>query len=214
MNRGRAPWIGALVAIVSLGATSCLRGTGTATAPTDWSQYLGGPLHSSVSSTTTVTKLNAGALHAKWVFHAAAATMTGQPAPSFVSSPTVSGGRVFIGSNSGVFYALDEATGSVVWQHFLGFEPKLTCGNIGLSSTAAVAPDPVSGLPTVYVSGGDGHLYAFDAATGNQNWTSVIALRSATVNDYYDWSSPTVTGGRIYIGVTSECDVPLVRGGV
>jgi outer membrane protein assembly factor BamB len=214
MNRAAVPWVMALLAMISLAATSCLRGTGPATTATDWSQYLGGPLHSSVSSTTTVTKLNAGSLHMKWVFHAAAATMTGQPAPTFVSSPTVSGGQVFIGSNSGVFYALNETTGSVVWKHFLGFEPKLTCGSIGMDSTAAEDLDPVSGLPTVYASGGDGNLYAFDAATGNQNWKSVIALRSATKNDYYDWSSPTVGGGKIYVGVTSECDVPLVRGGV
>ena len=30
----------------------------------------------------------------------------------------------------------------------------------------------------------------------------------------YNWSSPTVVGGHIYIGLSSQCDDPLIRGGV
>jgi outer membrane protein assembly factor BamB len=66
----------------------------------------------------------------------------------------------------------------------------------------------------VYVSGGDGYLYALNAATGTTKWRSVIALPSSTQNDYYDWSSPTVANGSVYIGVSSQCDAPLVRAGV
>ena len=42
----------------------------------------------------------------------------------------------------------------------------------------------------------------------------MIAIPSAKVSDYFQWSSPTVSGGRIYIGVSSHCDNPLVRGGI
>jgi len=42
----------------------------------------------------------------------------------------------------------------------------------------------------------------------------VVALPSPTVSDYYNWSSPTVVAGRIYMGVSSACDNPLVRGGL
>jgi outer membrane protein assembly factor BamB len=45
-------------------------------------------------------------------------------------------------------------------------------------------------------------------------WRSVIAIPSTTVSDYFQWSSPTVTNGKIYIGVSSHCDNPLVRGGL
>jgi polyvinyl alcohol dehydrogenase (cytochrome) len=123
-------------------------------------------------------------------------------------------GVVYIGADTGVFYALDEATGAVLWQQFLGFVPAKTCGARGIASTATLALDPVSGALTVYVAGGDGYLYALSAATGAITWKSVIALPSPTTSDYYDWSSPTVVNSRIYVGVASQCDNPLVMGGL
>jgi len=122
----------------------------------------------------------------------------------------VVGGHVYIGAGTGVFYALDEATGRVLWHQFLGFVPKKNCGARGIDSTATVAPDPMTGALTVYVSGGDGYLYALSAATGAIVWKSVIALPSPKVSDYYDWSSPTVSNGRIYMGVASQCCWPRV----
>src|SRR5262249_41511338 len=141
-------------------------------------------------------------------------TMPGQPPAGFAASPVVSGGKVFIGSNTGVFYALNELTGTIVWSRFLGFVKKTTCNARGIIATATVAVDPVTLKPTVYVSGGDGYLFALDAAPGAIVWQQVIALQSPTQNDYFDWSSPTVANGKVYIGVSSQCDEPLVRAGV
>lgn len=181
----------------------------------DWPSYLGGPLHDSSSPSTVITTSNAGSLIRRWVFHAAVPTMTGQPYPSFVASPIVFQGRVYIGSNTGVFYALDEATGRLLWHQFVGFVPKLTCNSSrGVTATAAAAFDPSTGVATVYIAGGDGYLYAFDAVNGTQKWRSVIALPSSSVNDYYNWASPVVANGRVYMGVSSQCDKPLVRGGI
>jgi outer membrane protein assembly factor BamB len=89
-----------------------------------------------------------------------------------------------------------------------------TCGARGLISTATVAGDPVSGTLTVYVAGADGYLYALKAATGAVVWRSLVALPSATVSDYFNWSSPTVVNGHVYVGVSSQCDKPLVAGGL
>jgi outer membrane protein assembly factor BamB len=92
---------------------------------------------------------------------------------------------------------------------------KKTCGREGFTSTATVAADPTSGLPTVYVYGPDGYLYAMNAANGTDVWPpAVVAIPSTTKNDYYAWGSPLVSGGRIYVGISSQCDVPLVRGGL
>src|SRR5204863_1587722 len=106
------------------------------------------------------------------------------------SSPTVFDGRIYIGANTGVFYALDEATGSVAWQRFENhprYKPSSpNCAARGFSSTAAVAIDPSSGLPAVYVAAGDGYLYALDAGSGATLWRSPVTL------DGYNWSSPTV----------------------
>jgi len=145
--------------------------------------------------------------------------MAGQPGPQLYSSPTVfrtqgSPGRIYIGANTGVFYAIDEATGAVVWQRFLGFVRHNTCGKRGFASTATVAADPVSGQPTVYVAAPDGYLYALNAVDGSILWREVVALPSTEVNDYYNWGSPTVADGHVFMGVSSQCDNPLIRGGV
>jgi len=186
----------------------------SASTSTDWPAYLFGPRHPSKSASTSITPSNAGSLVKAWTFTSPGPTMTGQPGGGFVASPIVYGGRVFIGSNTGVFFALDELSGAVVWSRFLGFVKRSTCNARGIASTATVAIDPVRQTPVVYVSSGDGYLFALDATTGAVLWKSVIALQSATQNDYFDWSSPTVVNGSVYVGVSSQCDAPLVRAGV
>jgi outer membrane protein assembly factor BamB len=137
-----------------------------------------------------------------------------QPKKGLLASPTVVNGRVYEGAETGVFYALSLKTGQVLWHRFLGFVTRLTCGQLGITSTATVDPDPSTGAETVYVAGGNGYMYALNAATGAVKWKTVIAIPSTTTNDYYDWSSPAVVNGHVYIGVSSECDSPLIKGGL
>src|SRR5262249_872767 len=134
----------------------------------DWPQWLFDNGHSSHNAlATAITPANASTLVANWSF-IDPQPAPGQPNAGFYSSPTVVNGVVYIGSNTGNFYALDEATGAVLWQQLLGFVTPTTCGSgHGVTSTATLATDPVSGTLTVYVGGGDGYLYALDAATGN-----------------------------------------------
>ena len=55
------------------------------------------------------------------------------------SSPAIAGGRVFVGSNDGRLYALDLASGKVVWEHdegaALSASPALAAGRIVIGST-------------------------------------------------------------------------------
>lgn len=172
----------------------------------DWPAFLGGPEHSSyISSQHAIRPDNVRALVAKW--HDA-------PRHQYLASPTVADGAVFIGSDSGWFYKLDINTGAVEHKVFLGYRPQNDCLATGIVATATVAPDPWTHQLTVYVGGASGYLYAFNASNLSLKWKSVIARPSASVTDYYEWSSPTVANGRIYIGISSNCDVPLVRGGV
>jgi outer membrane protein assembly factor BamB len=178
----------------------------------DWPQYLRGPQHSSVSNATAFTTSNSGSVRQVW--HWQPPVITGKPVPALDASPTVAAGVVYIGAQSGGFYALNESTGAMVWSRQLDTEANVTCPARGISSTAAVLPDPVTGTSTVYVSGAR-FLYALNAATGAVAWkTEIGPPDKAQPNGYYNWSSPTVVGGHIYVGLSSNCDDPLIRGGV
>lgn len=186
-----------------------------AVGPADWPAFMAGPSHTSDNKAeTAITPANAGALTMQWHFVGDQPTQQGQPKPAYNASPTVADGAVFIGSRTGWFYKLDERTGKVLAKKFLGFQPPLTCTAGGVIATATVAKDPADGQDTVYVGAPDGFLYALRVSDLSTKWQSVIAIPSATVSDYFQWSSPTVIGGKVYIGVSSHCDNPLVRGKV
>ena len=180
----------------------------------DWPTYLFGSSRSSTGAATAITPSNAAGLVQAWVWKAPGATETGQPGGALLASPTVMGGRIFIGANSGAFSAIDIATGRTLWSRNLGWRPTLTCNARGITSTATAAVDSL-GRPTVYVGGGDGYLYALDAITGAVRWQAVVGqLPAATSNDYYNWASPLVIDGKVYDGISSQCDNPFVRGGL
>ena len=187
----------------------------SAVGPTDWPAFLNGPSHTSDNhAQVAITPANAGALVREWHFVGDQPTRPGQPGPAYNASPTVADGAVYIGSNTGWFYKLGERTGKVLAKVFIGFQPSKTCSASGFVATATVARDPADGQDTVYVGAPDGYLYALRASDLARKWRSVIAIPSAKVSDYFQWSSPTVANGKIYVGVSSHCDNPLVRGGV
>jgi outer membrane protein assembly factor BamB len=205
---------GHLLVVTFVGIACVLAAAAASSTSFDWPAYLFGSTHSSANlAAGAITPQNATSLVRAWNWIPDPPTMVGQPGPNLEASPTVYQGRIYIGAATGVFYALDEQTGTVIWKHFLGFVPKKTLGARGFTSTATVAPDPVSGDPTVYVYSADGNLYALDANDGTIVWQSVVATPSSTKSDYYAWSSPAVVGGRIYVGISSQGDHPLVRGG-
>jgi len=182
--------------------------TATTIPATDWPAYLNGPLHTSYNAAEKgITPASAGQLKKKWEF------TTGG---GYLSSPTVADGAVYIGANNGWLYKLGATNGEVLARIFLGAVRITSCPPppTGMVSTATVALDPQDDQLTVYASGADGYLYALRASNLKLEWRSVIAIPSTTVNNYFDWSSPTVANGRIYIGVSSNCDSPLVRGGL
>ena len=70
-----------------------------------WPAYLGGPTHTSASSETAITTTNAAGLTEAWHWSPPLATGS-QPKAQLYGSPTVANGSVYIGSNTGVFFAL------------------------------------------------------------------------------------------------------------
>jgi len=148
--------------------------------------------------------------HLKTVWQWFEPPITGQ---TFHASPTVVNGVVYIGSESGNFYAINEATQTVLWSRNFGVRPAAACRPLGITATAAVIHDPATGL-TVYVNAPDGQLYALSASTGATLWHATVDTPSTTIDDYYAWGSPLVANGHVYVGISSQCDAPLVPAGV
>jgi outer membrane protein assembly factor BamB len=185
----------------------------------NWTSYLGGARHPSFTTNAQISKAAAANLKVAWSWKPDPPTMVGQAKGGFYSSPTVYNHRIYIGAYTGVFYALDETTGKVLWSRFLGFQPSRSCAQpLGFVSTATVMPVPnatnTGTVPAVYVAAPDGYMYSLDGVTGATRWRSLIAKPSTTVNDAFNWSSPTIVNGRIYLGFASNCDTPWIRGGV
>ncbi len=201
----------------------------------DWPQYLNGPGHTSYAPTATsittsavqagnpaaaVVGAEAGNVQPVWRWVPPSASHGGLNA--LMASPTVVNGVIYMGDEDGNFYAISQVTQQALWTRFLGVDApksgglcaKPTSAAQGIISTAAVVPDPVTGKLTVYVFSPDGNMYALDAATGNVNWKSVVDTPSTTIDDYYSWSSPLVVNSKVYIGVASWCDQPLVPAGL
>lgn len=202
----------AVAAGMSLGAVN---GTALARGDSNWPSYLHGPEHWSYSpGEKAIRPGNVADLVRQWRFRGDRATRRGQPVSGFLASPTVAGGVVYIGAATGWFYKLSAARGTVLAKRFIGYQPPRTCGPRGFVATATVATDRVDGERMVYAAGPDGMLYAMAASDLSVRWRSVIARPSRRVSDYFQWSSPTVANGRIYVGVSSNCDRPLVPGGL
>ena len=125
-------------------------------------------------------------LRRKWAF--------GFPDGSGVrGQPTVAGGRVFVGSDNGVVYALDTRTGCVHWSFEAG-EAVVTAISVG---TVPGSEDRYA----AYLGDFRANVYAVDAETGEPLWTmSVDDHEMAKIT-----GSPVLDtqGGRLYVPVGS-----------
>ena len=98
--------------------------------------------HSGVYSAAGVPKLKG----VKWAFHTRG---------EVVSSPAIVEGVIYVGSNDGNLYALDQQTGAKKWAFTTG---------------ARVASSPAVDHGLVYFGSYDGNFYAVEASTGKLHW--------------------------------------------
>ena len=166
----------------------------------DWPMYLNDATRNSANlNESTLSTSNVSKLTQQWVFHTGGI---------IASSATVVNGVVYFGSWDGYEYAINESTGQQVWKTFLGITTNSNCTNqtsLGVTSSASV----VNGV--VYVGGGDGDFYALDANSGAVDWNVKLGDNSAA-SGHYVWSSPLIYNNNAYIGIASQCDIPLVQG--
>jgi polyvinyl alcohol dehydrogenase (cytochrome) len=120
-------------------------------------------------------------LRLKWAF--------GVPGASSVyGQPTVSGGRVFVGADTGYVYALDAASGCVHWS----FQAQA-----GVRS--AVVVGSAAGRAAAFFGDMKGAVYGVDAANGALIWRAVAddhALARIT-------AAPALHRDRVYVSVSS-----------
>ncbi len=117
------------------------------------------------------------------------------------SSPAVADGLVYFGSYDGLFYAVEAASGKVRWKFTTGGEHRFTDKHLhGAQPVSESMPDPFDfylsspavSAGVVYFGGGDGNVYALDAASGNLKW------KFQTGNVVH--ASPAVAEGMVFVG--------------
>ena len=150
--------------------------------------FRGDLAHSGIYAGIGVPKLTS----IKWIFHTRG---------EVISSPAIADGVVYVGSNDGDLYAIDQKTGSKKWDFPTGAR---------ITSSPAVA----NGL--IYFVSYDANFYAVEAATGKLRWKFRSAgerryegthLHGSTpeselMPDPFDvyLSSPAVWGGAVFFG--------------
>lgn len=201
MRRGAALLAAAMSVVIGASAAPA----SAATAVGDWPQYMLNAFHQSASQQGAITEAKVATLHSVW--HLTAGN-------NVDSSVSVVGGRAYVAGRNAVLYVIDVSTGAVAWQRQLDRGSSTYCPAKGSTATPAVVPDPVTGVLTVYAAGAH-YLYAFDASNGTKRWSRAIGPATAAGEAlYYNWSSPAVSGGRIFMGLAANCEANLIRGGL
>lgn len=198
----------ALVTDASSGTPAGSHATDAASLPgyplapgSNFTTYLGNLERTSAASGEQLINLTtAPSLHVLWSYTAGGAAVQSQPVEQ--------DGVVYVGGESGYEYALYATNGTLLWKTYLGIAKNDTeCAlTYGITSTATVNGTEL------YVDGGYPYLYELNSSTGAIQWRSGIGGTSG--EGYYDWSSPLIYDGHAYVGISSQCDKPLVKAGV
>ena len=121
----------------------------------------------------------------RWTFSSGSRGKTG----GFENAPALDGtGRLVIGGNDGLVYALNAATGEKLWTFKSGFS------EYGIFSSAALGPDG-----TVYIGPKDGFLYALRESRGLFG-TSGKAVWKYRIGTTIETSPVLAPDGAVYLG--------------
>ena len=124
-------------------------------------------------------------LRLKWAFGYPGGTST-------YGQPSIVGGRVFVGTDTGYVYSLDAQSGCVYWsfRSHAGVRNAMTVGPIRAHGHARYA---------VYFGDVKANAYAIDAQTGKQIWTTHVDDNFTTRVT----AAPALYEGRLYVPISS-----------
>jgi len=217
-----------------LAAAAARHTTGTQAAGEGWPTYGGDPGGLRFSTSSQITRTNAGQLHTVWTFHTHAVDTAAERVqmPSFEATPVLSGDTLYLTSPFDVLFALDARTGAERWH----YDPKLApLTPYGLVTSRGVAlwplgevvqPNAPACSHRVFWGTLDARLLAVDAANGKicsgfgENGS--VDLRNGvyfqSTGHYGVTSPPTVVGNVVIVGSTVgdneqvDSESGLVRG--
>ncbi len=152
-------------------------------AKADWNGWGVDPANSRFQPNPGLKADDVAKLKLKWAF--------GFPGDnSAAAQPTVVGGRVFVGSNKGIVYSLDQATGCIIWSHETG---------AGVRTAMTVEPSKTPGKYIVFYGDLRSSAHALNAETGKELWkTKVEDHTSSRIT-----GAPTFFNGTLYVPVSS-----------
>jgi polyvinyl alcohol dehydrogenase (cytochrome) len=152
-------------------------------AKADWNGWGVDPTNSRFQPNPGLSATDIPKLKLKWAF--------GFPGDnSAAAQPTVVGGRVFVGSNKGTVYSLDQSTGCIIWSFNTG---------AGVRTAITVAPAKTPGKYIAFFGDLRTSTHALDAETGLELWkTKVEDHRSSRVT-----GAPAFYNGTLYVPVSS-----------
>ncbi len=175
--------------------------TASSILPGDWPSFLLGKGGFN-SSETAITTATASSLTRSWAAHAGG---------GISSEPVVVDGTVYWGSWDGYEHATS-VTGQARWSTSLGSMSSSQCypPTAGVASTATVMPVTRNGKTTLvdFVGGGNGRVFALNAATGSVLWSTSLGSANGT----FIWDSPVLYQGHLYIGTASVGECPGTAG--
>ena len=131
--------------------------------------------------------------------------LTNVAMPSFVKLIDV----VYIGTDSGYYFAIDASSGNILWKKYLGAYIDLQCGDLpqnsfGVTGTAYIDRYTYQSIFAVSGLGSLHRLKLTDGTTYSSNWPITNIFDSSLDHSY---GAVTYYGGRIYVTTASRCDI-------
>ncbi len=107
------------------------------------------------------------------------------PWDMFLSSPVIADGKIYFGSGSGIFYAVDCNSGKKMWE---------------FPTNGVIHSSPAYSDSTVFFGSWDSYLYALNSVNGSLKWMFKTGTDTVYYNQVGFQSSPVVYKGIVYSG--------------
>ena len=153
---------------------------------------------------TTLSPANAATLVQKWTFATKGV---------IEASATIAAGVLYIGSWDGYEYALNPASGALLWKASIDTTTIPGGCNSPWPDTQGVSSSATVQGGEVYVGGGGEYWYALAASDGGVLY-KIFTGDNSSNGGYYNWASPLIANGDAYINISSFGNCPSVQGAV